>query len=218
MTSWAFARGANTFELKMNIVEERSHAMDLETYCPVCREEQEHEILASSHDLVVRCESCGNVQRIPLPEEGEQVSVKAIVSFEESSRVCRVELPSGESCAVGDRLVVECGDEYIGVEVTAIERDQKRVKRALASEISTIWTRKIEEVVVRVSLHDGRTTSPLFIDVAGEEPFEVGGVYRHSGRQFRIVQMKLRNGAVMRKEGWKTVARRLKRIYAVPSS
>jgi uncharacterized Zn finger protein len=191
--------------------------MDLETYCPVCREEQGHVIVASSRDLVVRCEICGNVKRIPLPEEEKQISVKAIVSSEESSRVCRVELPPKESCAIGDRLVVECGDEYVGVEVTAIERDQKRVKRAIASEILTLWTRKIEEVVVRVSLHDGRTTSPLFLPVTGEEPFEVGGVYRHAGRQFRIVQIKLRNGAVMRKEGWKTVARRIKRIYAVPS-
>lgn len=192
--------------------------MDLETFCPACGEDQEHVILARSHDLVVRCNRCGNVQRIPLPEEEKQIFVKAIVSVEGSSRVCRVELPESEPCAVGDRLVVECGDDYIGVEITAIERNEKRVKRAPASDVSVLWTRKIEEVVVRVSVHDGRTTTPLFLDVPGEEPFEVGGVYRHSGRQFKIVQMKLRDGAVMRKEGWKTVARRLKRIYAIPSS
>lgn len=192
--------------------------MELETFCPACGEEQEHAILARSHDLVVRCEICGNVQRIPLPEEEKQIFVKAIVSYEDSSRVCRVELPEAETCAVGDRLVVECGEDYVGVEITAIERDEKRVKRAMASGISTLWTRKIEEVIVRVSLHDGRTTTPLFLDVSGEEPFEVGGIYRHSGRQFKIVQIKLRDGAVMRKEGWKTVARRIKRIYATPSA
>jgi uncharacterized Zn finger protein len=192
--------------------------MDLETFCPACGEDQEHEILARSHDLVVRCERCGNVQRIPLPEEEKQIFVKAIVSVEGSSKVCRVELPESEPCTVGDRLVVECGDDYIGVEITAIERNEKRVKCAFASDVSALWTRKIEEVVVRVSLHDGRTTTPLFLDVTGEEPFEVGGVYRHSGRQFKIVQIKLRDGAVMRKEGWKTVARRVKRIYAIPSS
>lgn len=191
--------------------------MDLETYCPVCEEEQEHVILAKSHDLVVRCMICGNVQRIPLPDEEDLVPVKVVVSFEGDSRICRVELPAREPCAAGDRLVVECGDDYVAVEVTAIEVDQKRVRRAVASDISTLWTRQIEEVVVRVSLHDGRTTVPLFIHVSGEEVFEIGQVYRSPDRVFRIVQMKLRDGAVMRKDGWKTVARRLRRIYAVPS-
>ena len=118
---------------------------------------------------------------------------------------------------IGDRMVAQCGDDYIGVEVTSIECGQKRVNRARPSDISAIWTRRIEEVVVRVSIHDGRNTFPLFLKVSGEEKFEVGMSYQYSGKKFRIIQIKLRDGAVMRKEGWNSVASRIKRIYALPS-
>ncbi|HUU76623.1 MAG TPA: HVO_0476 family zinc finger protein [Methanoregulaceae archaeon] len=191
--------------------------METETFCPVCGEEQEHEVLAESHDLLVKCMHCGNVHRIPLPDEEKPVSVKTIVSFEETSRICEVELAASEICMIGDRMVAQCGDDYIGVEVTSIECGQKRVNRARPSDISAIWTRRIEEVVVRVSIHDGRNTFPLFLKVSGEEKFEVGMSYQYSGKKFRIIQIKLRDGAVMRKEGWNSVASRIKRIYALPS-
>ncbi|NLZ29568.1 MAG: hypothetical protein GX885_02280, partial [Methanomicrobiales archaeon] len=58
-----------------------------------------------------------------------------------------------------------------------------------------------------------RTTIPLYQTAEGEDEFVVGEVYTFGGRRIRISHIKLRDGPVIRKEGWKTVARRIKRIY-----
>jgi len=66
---------------------------------------------------------------------------------------------------------------------------------------------------VRASVHTGRTTIPLYQTMDGEEVLVVGEAYTFNGRRIRISHIKLRDGPVMRKEGWKTVARRVKRVY-----
>lgn len=129
--------------------------------------------------------------------------------------VCSVEMLDDEAVSLGDRIVAECGDEVFGVEVTGIEvGGPKRVRRAKAGEVTTLWTRGgIEQVVVKASIHTGRTTIPLYQTADGEDEFVVGETYTFGGRRIRISHIKLRDGPVIRKEGWKTFARRVKRIY-----
>ncbi len=181
--------------------------------CPACNEECEHEVLREAAELVVRCCECGRVHRVPRPPEPRILTVRAIVSRETESEVCCVEIFEDEVVAVGDHIVAECGDEAVGVEVTGIEVGAKRVHRAGAAEVTALWTRGIEQVVVRASIHAGRTTIPLYQTAEGEDEFVVGETYTFGGRRIRISHIKLRDGPVIRKEGWKTVARRIKRIY-----
>ncbi|MCK8518972.1 HVO_0476 family zinc finger protein [Methanoculleus sp. 7T] len=181
--------------------------------CPVCKEECEHQILREAAELVVQCSECGQVRRIPKPPEPRILAVKAIVSRETESQVCSVEMLEDEVVTLGDHIAAECGDEVFGVEVTGIEVGEKRVRQAKAAEVATLWTRGIEQVVVRASIHTGRTTIPLYQTAEGEDEYVVGETYTFGGRQIRISHIKLRDGPVMRKEGWKTVARRVKRIY-----
>ncbi|ABN57909.1 MULTISPECIES: HVO_0476 family zinc finger protein [Methanoculleus] len=181
--------------------------------CPVCKEECEHQVLREAADLVVQCCECGQVHRVPKPPEPEILTIKAIVSQETESMVCSVEMFEDEVVALGDRIVAECGDEVFGVEVTGIEAGARRVRRAKADEVTTLWTRGIEQVVVKASIHTGRTTLPLYQTADGEDEFVVGESYTFAGRRIRISHIKLRDGPVIRKEGWKTVARRVKRIY-----
>ena len=181
--------------------------------CPACNEECEHEILREAAELVVRCCECGRVHRVPKPPEPRILTIRAIVSRETESEVCCVEAFEDEVVAVGDHIVAECGDEAVGVEVTGIEVGPKRVRRAGAAEVTALWTRVIEQVVVRASIHAGRTTIPLYQTAEGEDEFVVGEAYTFGGRRIRISHIKLRDGPVIRKEGWKTVARRIKRIY-----
>ncbi len=181
--------------------------------CPECREETEHAVVAESRDLLVRCTACGHHQRIKKEPGPAVLPIKAIVSREGASRVCSIELAAEDECSVGDHLVAECGDDAFGVEITAIECGEKRVNRAKASQISTLWTRAIEQVVVKISIHDGRKTIPVYMEVDGEQPFVVGEVYTVAGKRFRVSHLKLRDGPLMRKEGWKTVAHRVKRMY-----
>ena len=183
--------------------------------CPECNDETEHEVIAESRDLLVRCTTCGHHQRIPKEREPQALMIKTIVSREGTSRVCGIELASEDECNITDHLVAECGDDAFGVEVTSIECGDKRPERAKASDITALWTRAIEQVVVKISIHDGRKTIPVYMECDGESPFVVGDMYVASGKRFKISHLKLRDGPLMRKEGWKTVAHRIKRVYGV---
>ena len=190
--------------------------MEMRVYCPECRREQEHEVLAQSRQTRVRCMVCGSVHQVAPAKEQPSLLVKTIVSEEDTSRICGIELSAEEPCQIGDHHVAVCGEEYIGIEITAIERGQQRVRKARAKDITALWSRKIEEVLVRVSVHDGRATVPLVLRVSGEEPFVVGEVYRVGNRRFRIAHMKMRDGAALRHEGQKGIARKIKRVYGYP--
>lgn len=189
--------------------------MFITVHCPACNDETEHEIINESRDLLVKCTTCGHHQRVPKEREPESRVIKAIVSKEGKSVVCSIELAEDEECNVDDHLVAECGDDAFGVEVTSIEAGDKRVNRAKASDITTLWTRTIEQVVVKISVHDGRKTVPVYMECDGEAPFVVGEKYVVSGKRFQVSHLKLRDGPLMRKEGWKTVAHRVKRIYGI---
>lgn len=183
--------------------------------CPECKDETEHEVVAESRDMLVRCTTCGHHQRLPKEREPQALMIKTIVSREGTSRVCGIELAEDDECSIDDHLVAECGDDAFGVEVTGIECGEKRVKRAKATDITALWTRAIEQVVVKISIHDGRKTIPVYMECDGEQAFVVNEMYVASGKRFKISHLKLRDGPLMRKEGWKTVARRIKRIYGI---
>jgi uncharacterized Zn finger protein len=187
--------------------------MFITAHCPECNDETEHEVVAESRDLLVRCTTCGHHQRVPKEREPEALMIKTIVSKEGTSRVCEIELAEDDECSVDDHLVAECGDDAFGVEITAIEAGEKRVQRAKARDITTLWSRTIEQVVVKISIHDGRKTIPVYMECDGEQPFVVNEMYVVSGKRFKVSHLKLRDGPLMRKEGWKTVAHRVKRIY-----
>jgi uncharacterized Zn finger protein len=185
-------------------------------YCPGCSEETAHQVVARGRKLMARCLSCGVTHHVEEPAEPRPVLVRTIVSEEDVSRVCLVELEPGEVCRVGDSFVAECGQDFVGVEVTAIEKGARRVKRARGEEVSTLWTRKVEEVIVRISVHDGRTTTPVLVKLPGDEPLVVGEVYTFGRRRIRISRIKERKGGILWREGQKIEARRIKRVFSYP--
>jgi uncharacterized Zn finger protein len=186
--------------------------MHIPLLCPSCGEECVHIVVDDSRNPVVRCTLCGHTHRLVPPKE-EEIPVRAVVSQEGESRVCSVPLYPGETVAVGDSLAAECGEEVFGVEVTSIEAGGKRVKRARARDASTLWTRAIDQVVIRASVHKGWVTRPVSVACEGEEEFTVGGSCTFGPVSFRITHMKLRDGKVLRREGQKAPARAVKRIY-----
>ncbi|MDH7593227.1 MAG: HVO_0476 family zinc finger protein [Methanomicrobiales archaeon] len=189
--------------------------MNITLGCPVCGEETEHLILKEEKGRVVRCMRCGHVHRSAVTEATQQkeLRIRTIVSKGGDSRVCTTELPSDEECHVGDLLVAECGDTAAGVIITSIETASGRVEKARMRDILTLWSREIEHVIVRVSVHEGRLTLPLLIQTEGEEEFLVGSVHDAGKRRFRISHMKLRDGRVLRERGDRAAARDIKRIY-----
>lgn len=185
--------------------------------CPECKDETEHEVVAESRDLLVRCTTCGHHQHIPKEKEPQPLVVKTIISRERESMVGSIEFAPDDEVFVDDHLVAESGDEAYGVQVAAIECGPKRPQRAKAKEITTLWTRTIDNVIVKISVHDGRKTIPLYMECEGETEFVVGEKYVVNKIRFSVSHIKMREGPLMRKEGWKTIAHRIKRIYGVRS-
>lgn len=191
------------------------YPMYAEFLCPVCNSEQEHTILKESSDLLVQCNNCGSVHHVVKVKEPGEIDVKAIISSENESRRGIVELAGDEMISIGDLLVAEIDDDSTGVEVTSIEIDDKRVGSAYAADIDTLWTRAIDNVIIKVSYHDGRKTIPLYLEYNGEDDVVIGDVYQSGKYRYRVSHIKLRNGSMMRKEGWKAYARKIKRVYGV---
>lgn len=190
--------------------------MDLiDMFCTTCDEETEHEVLSRTTNQVIKCTICGAVSRIPVPKEPALLQIKAIVSNEGASSVCRCEIAEDEEIAVGDYLIAESDDgEGTGVEVMSIESGDKRLSKSLGKNIDTLWTRVIDQVVVRFSVHDGWHTTPLYVRCEGDEKFVVGDVYVIKGVKSRIGHIRMRNGAVTKRRGKFEVANTIKRIYA----
>jgi uncharacterized Zn finger protein len=190
--------------------------MNISIWCSVCDERYDHEILKEGREMLVRCTRCGHISRI-LPETEKVIIVKTIVSTGAESRVCTTELDKEEIYRTGDTVVAECGEEEQGVEITGMEIEGHRVEHARGSEIQTLWTRAVHEVTVKISLHEGRSTTPLYFDSQGIEEFEVGREYEAGRRRFRISHIKLRNDRFLRRDGEKALAKDIKRIYAFRS-
>jgi uncharacterized Zn finger protein len=190
---------------------------DEEFFCPVCSDRTDHAIIARGRNPVGRCFECGDVHPVVFGERQKTVHVRAVVSDGPSSRICTVEMDDGEVCRIGDTFVAACGEEYTGVEVTSIESGGLRVKHALAGDISTLWTRKVEEVALRVAIHMGGTTTPLRVMVPGDDIFSVGEVYTLGKRKFRISRIKVRDGGMLRKPGQKAEAKRIRRVFGHPA-
>ncbi len=187
--------------------------MTYEVLCPICGEETTHRILKESSDLLVQCEVCSHVHHVPRPSLPEPVAVRTIISDEDSSKVGTIELNESDICFIGDFFVAEAGEDIYTVEVCGIEVGQRRPSRAQATDITALWTRLIDNVVVKISVHDGMRTVPCYLRCDGERDFEIGSIENIEGMNARITHIKLRNGSMMRKEGWKAYARKIRRVY-----
>ncbi len=186
-----------------------------EFFCPTCNEDTEHEILKDTGNLLVKCVNCGNIHNVSREAEPKEIRVKTIISIERDSMKGTIELPEDERISIGDLLVAETEEgEELGVEVSSIEIDDKRLGNAKAADISTIWARVVDRVILKVSYHDGRETIPLYIEYGGEDDIVIGETYKSGRYRYKVTHIKLRNGAMMRKDGWKAYARKIKRVYA----
>jgi uncharacterized Zn finger protein len=192
------------------------YSMNISLWCPVCEEEREHEVLKEGREPTVRCTACGHTHR-GVPKAENIRAVKTIVSSGQDSRVCTTELDTEEVYRTGETVVVDCEGDIQSVEITGIETKERRIERAKGSLIQTLWTRAVQEVTVKISLHEGRRTIPLYLDARGIEEFEVDREYHAGKRTFRISHIKLRNDRFLRRTGEKAPARNIKRIYAYPS-
>jgi len=169
--------------------------MQEEIFCPECCDFTEHVTVKLGREHLVRCEVCGTVH--PTKLERERLStLRVIVSATDSSERRSIQLPAEDLLGVGDELLVDDGvGDVAMVEITSIELEgERRAERARAGEVKTLWTRGIDRVVVKVSVHRRGTTTSYEIPTRGDEAFAVGEVRTVDGKRFRVEKMRLRDG------------------------
>lgn len=182
--------------------------MDEEIFCPKCDDLTEHVTVKLGREHLVRCEGCGTVHPIKM-ERARLTTLRVIISCAGSSDRRKIEVPAEDLLRVGDELLVDDGvGEVALVEVTSIELEGgRREEAAAAGEVKTLWTRDVDEVVVKVAVYRGGKTSSYSVPARGDETFAVGETRTVAGRRFRVDKIRLRDGTSPRRAPAKEIVR-----------
>lgn len=174
-----------------------------------------HIIRRHGSEVLVRCDGCGSVHTV-ISKPARTASVRAIVSRGEDSERYTIELPADHEVYVGDELLVDdpSADEVHLVEVASVESDGRRAVTAVAAEIDTIWARAIDEVTVKIAIHDGKMTESVRLQVFGDQEYTVGAIEKIGWKNARIIRIKLHKRGFKKNKGDVVLAKDIKRIFA----
>ena len=138
--------------------------------CPICGSD-DVEILNSkqkstkkkfTEELLLRCNDCQHVFRDTFSAKKPK-PYRIIISEQDQSIKSTIDLSPSDELEVGDVLISELGQ----VEVTSIETNVKRVKKALIEDIKTIWASSVEipaRIGFSVDLHGKVDSYKLDLD------------------------------------------------------
>ncbi|MCI7292160.1 MAG: hypothetical protein MR504_08210 [Methanobrevibacter woesei] len=138
--------------------------------CPICGSD-DVEILNSkqkstkkkfTEELLLRCNDCQHVFRDTFSAKKPK-PYRIIISEQDQSIKSTIDLSPSDELEVGDVLISELGQ----VEVTSIETNAKRVKKALIEDIKTIWASSVEipaRIGFSVDLHGKVDSYKLDLD------------------------------------------------------
>jgi uncharacterized Zn finger protein len=192
--------------------------------CSSCSPDEEtvHEVLKPGGQATVRCTVCGHTHKTTIERE-RTVDLDVVVSQDGESFQTTVEAPAEESAAVGDEFIVDTPEAIMQVRVTSLEvGDDQRAEEANVEDVDTAWTRVVDNVTVRATLHpkDGRRdeTRSITLHVPGDYEFEVGAVESLGDEEFEIEGIQVRDDADYRFDkfdhaGDVVFAKDVKRIY-----
>ncbi|MEF8819004.1 MAG: HVO_0476 family zinc finger protein [Haloferacaceae archaeon] len=194
--------------------------------CPGCGESTVHEVLKPGGQATVRCTDCGHTHKTAV-ERTARVEREVVVSQEGESVAASRTFPADETVAVGDEFVVDTPEAILQVRVTAVETGpEQRAESAPAEEVSTVWSRAVDNVAVPVTVHpkegDGhnRETESTTLRVPGDHEFVVGEAVDLSDERAEVVGVQIRSDAPAYRhekldhEGDRAFARDVKRVYA----
>jgi uncharacterized Zn finger protein len=139
----------------------------------------------------MRCADCGTTH--PHQKERERLAnVRVIVNRDGLSQPYNVNLPAEDDLRVGGELLVDDqAKDVVLAEITSLETD-RRVEKATAREVKTVWARAVDNVTLKVSVYNNGVTRPLSTQASGKDVFERGEVLEMDGIRFQVIKIKLR--------------------------
>ena len=120
--------------------------------CPVCGSDEavilKNKIINAKskeiREFLLKCDECGSVYKERVTQDNPK-TYRLIISEHEDTHKTIIDLFPDEELAVGDFLISELGK----VKITSLELDdEKRVKKAVARDVRTIWASS-EEIPAR---------------------------------------------------------------------
>jgi len=184
---------------------------ELDVECPSCSPNKKvlHEVLSDSINLVVRCAACHATRKVRYERAPSTTKLRVVTSYHAHSYLRWFEADTHEQLHVGDEIVVENGSAE-AVRVTAIEvRDGSRIRHAPVVSIKTLWSRKIDTVIVRIAVHMGGTTERYTTAFEGDKEFIVGSEEKFG----KIDRIKVRAGPILARNGERAKARDVRGIF-----
>jgi uncharacterized Zn finger protein len=168
--------------------------------CPSCGEHAVHEVLKGkmskkqdSMEATVKCQECGHTYATVV-REPELIKVPIIVSEQGSSKKEEIELEAGELLGLNDELYL--GETHLLV--TGIECGSRRVEKCDTKDISTIWAKKFDKVIVKISINKHTRTIPTQMEAMPDEEFYVGDMMTVGKEKVVIHNIKSKEGTVRR--------------------
>ncbi len=183
---------------------------EIEVECPSCSPTSKvlHEIVGNRGKWVVQCSKCCTVRQIQRDRDASLAKLRVVVSYHDRSYLRSFETDGREVLQVGDEIVAENGSAE-AVRITAIEAPNGlRYDQAPAALIKTLWTQKIDRVIVKVAVHRGRATQSYDVPVEGETEFVVGD----QAQRGEINRIKIKKGPVLERKGQAAQAKDIQRI------
>ncbi|MCK5037794.1 MAG: hypothetical protein KAS16_01730 [Thermoplasmata archaeon] len=185
--------------------------------CTFCEEESICRVIKSRKagklkiKALLKCSACGKGFDVEL-ELPKMVTIRTIISRLDESERTTIQLPEGHDIVLGDEIMI--GDTC--VQVMGIEVGPKRLNKALAENVDTLWTRYFNELLIKVSINLGRTTQADAFLADPDDEFVVNEDIEVGGRKLFIYKIKTHD-RILHRSGTKALARDLMRLYCKPA-
>lgn len=180
--------------------------------CPDCDEVTAHEVLKgklgkSSLEATIRCEECRRTFTtiVNLPKI---LTAKVVVSDGPTSEATSIELESDDLIVLGDEFFLDDGRR---VKITGVDvADGRKVKKAQATEVTTIWVVLFDILNIKVSINDVQNTYARYIEAEPNDEFYVGQTLSFGDMDCLIHSIKVKERMIRRGSA---EARDIVRIY-----
>ncbi len=179
--------------------------------CPNCGKEVEHDIVSYKEikggtEYLVKCKNCGYTYTIVMKED-KMRDIKVIFSWKDKSEVKKYSTYEEDILHVGDEIRVD----GINSLITALESKGRRVNKAQAKDVQTIWAKRFDEIFVKVSINRGERTLSHEITTDPDEEFYIGDILEINNFHAVIHKIKTKEQFIHRGGA---AARDIVRIYA----